>query len=284
MLVALLPPVVMLAMAIVGLELTPSDLRRVLRYPALVGVGVACQALCLPVVAAGLVLLLVPDPVVAGGLILTAAAPQAMTSNYFALLGRANVALSVTLTAASSVLALVTTPVAASLGFAHLLGRQSAFDLPPGAIVEQVLMGLLVPVAVGMAIRHMAPALVARHRAAIHRLSLAAILAALGIIVALELATIGRHIASIAALTALFTAVAAALGFAFGRTLGWTRADTLTLVAGFPARSLSIATLISVNVLGRTDFLAFAVVFYVVQGLLIVPVMLLGRAPETLAP
>jgi BASS family bile acid:Na+ symporter len=250
MLVTLLPPIVMLAMAIVGLELTPADLRRVLRYPAQVGIGTACQAVCLPLVAAGLVVLVEPDPVVAGGLILTAAAPQAMTSNHFALLGRANVALSITLTVASSVLALVTTPLAASLGFEQLLGRQPAFDLPPGAIVEQVLAGLLLPVAAGMTIRHHAPALVA------------------------------RHLGSIGALTALFRMVAAGLGFGLGRVLGWTWPDTLTVIAGFPARSLTVATLISVNVLGRTDFLAFAALFYVVQAFLLVPVMLFGRAPE----
>jgi BASS family bile acid:Na+ symporter len=280
MLVTLLPPIVMLAMAIVGLELTPADLRRVLRYPAQVGIGTACQAVCLPLVAAGLVVLVEPDPVVAGGLILTAAAPQAMTSNYFALLGRANVALSITLTVASSVLALVTTPLAASLGFEQLLGRQSAFDLPPGAIVEQVLAGLLLPVAAGMTIRHHAPALVARHRRTIHRVSLVAVLGALSIIVVVESTTIARHLGSIGALTALFTLVAAGLGFGLGRVLGWTRPDTLTVIAGFPARSLTVATLISVNVLGRTDFLAFAALFYVVQAFLLVPVMLFGRAPE----
>jgi hypothetical protein len=49
------------------------------------------------------------------------------------------------------------------------------------------------------------------------------------------------------------------------------------VLAGFPSRSLSIAALISINVLGRTDFLAFAAPFFLVQALLLVPVMLLAR-------
>ena len=55
------------------------------------------------------------------------------------------------------------------------------------------------------------------------------------------------------------------------------REDAVTMVAAFPSRSLSIATLIAVNVLGRLEFLSFAVIFFLVQALLLVPVMLLTR-------
>jgi hypothetical protein len=51
----------------------------------------------------------------------------------------------------------------------------------------------------------------------------------------------------------------------------------VTLIAAFPSRSLSIATLIAVNVLGRMEFLSFAVVFFLVQTVLLVPVMILAR-------
>ena len=61
------------------------------------------------------------------------------------------------------------------------------------------------------------------------------------------------------------------------RALSWTRPDTVTLLAAFPSRSLSIATLIAVNVLGRLDFLAFAATFFLVQAALLVPAMLLAR-------
>ena len=108
------PLLIILAMVVVGLELTPADLSRVLRYPAHVAVALLCQVLILPLLAAALILLLRPAPAIAGGLILAAAAPQAMSSNYFCLLARTDVALSVTLTAASSVLAVASTPLIAA--------------------------------------------------------------------------------------------------------------------------------------------------------------------------
>ncbi|HXX11211.1 MAG TPA: bile acid:sodium symporter [Burkholderiales bacterium] len=166
-----LPILVMLAMTIVGLELTVEDLGRVLHYPVEVAAGVIGQVLTLPLIAAGLILLLHPEPAVAGGLILAAAAPQAMTSNYYCLLGRGNVALSVTLTAASSVLALASTPLVSDLAFGILLARDASFALPPGKVMQQILTGLLLPVSVGMLVRHRAPGFVERNRARFQRLT-----------------------------------------------------------------------------------------------------------------
>ena len=237
--------------------------------------------LVLPLVAAALILLLRPEPAVAGGLILAAAAPQAMTSNYFCLLGRANLALSVTLTAASSVLALISTPLLARLGFGLLLDQQAGFALPVDKVMLQVVTGLLLPVGAGMLVRHYASAFVARNHEHLQRLTMIAVVALLAIILVDQAATIERNLGSIVVTATLFTAAATALGLGIAKAFSWTRADTVTLLAAFPSRSLSIATLISINVLGRTDFLAFAAPFFLVQALLLVPVMLLARPART---
>jgi len=273
-----LPVLIILAMTIVGLELTAEDLNRVVHYPAEVAVGLIGQVLALPLIAAGLILLLRPEPAVSGGLILAAAGPQAMTSNYYCLLGRANIALSVTLTAASSILALASTPLIAGFAFGLLLQQDAGFSLPAGKVTQQVITGLLLPVAAGMLVRRRAPRFVERNRQRFQRLTVIAIVVMLSIILVDQAETIQRNLASIVIAALLFTAGAAALGLGIARALSWPRADTVTLVAAFPSRSLSIATLIAVNVLGRLDFLAFAGTFFLVQAALLVPVMLLVRA------
>ena len=272
-----LPILVMLAMTIVGLELTVGDLTRVLHYPLEVAAGLVGQVVALPVIAAALILVLQPEPAVAGGLILAAAAPQAMTSNYYCLLGRANVALSVTLTAASSVLALASTPLVSGLAFGMLLERDASFVLPAGKVMQQVLTGLLLPVGAGMLVRHRAPGFVERNRVRFQRLTVVTIVAMLVIILVDQADTVRRNLASIVSAAVLFTAGAAAVGFSIARVLSRPRADALTLLVAFPSRSLSIATLIAVNVLGRLDFLAFAATFFVIQAALLVPAMLLAR-------
>jgi BASS family bile acid:Na+ symporter len=158
------PLLIVFAMAVVGLELTPVDLFRVLHYPKQVAVALACQVLILPLIAAALIVLLRPAPAVAGGLILTAAAPQAATSNYYCLLARADIALSVTLTAASSVLAVASTPLVAGLAFDWLLEQQTGVRLPVGKVMQQVVTGLLLPVCAGMLVRRYAAGFVERNR------------------------------------------------------------------------------------------------------------------------
>ena len=267
----------MLAMTIVGLELTFADLRRVLHYPMHVAVALLGQVLVLPLIAAALILLLRPEPAIAGGLILAAAAPQAISSNYYCLLARADIALSVTLTAVSSALAVASTPLVAALGFGLLLEQGEGFVLPVGKVVQQVVTGLLLPVSAGMLVRHYAPGFVERNRVRFQRLSLAAVGFMLAILLADQAGTIRRNLLPIVLAAGLFTVSAAALGFGLAKAFSWSREDTVTMVAAFPSRSLSIATLIALNVLGRLEFLSFAVVFFLVQSLLLVPVMMLSR-------
>jgi BASS family bile acid:Na+ symporter len=273
-----LPLLIMLAMTIVGLELTVVDMRRVLHYPLQVAAAFLGQLLVLPLLAAALILMLHPQPAVAGGLILVAAAPQAISSNFFCLLARADVALSVTLTAVSSALAVFSTPLIAGLMFGLLLEQEAGFALPVLAVMRQVATGLLLPVGTGMLMRHYAPGFVARHRLRFQRLSLAAMGVMLAILLLNQARTIQDNLATIVLAAVLFTAGAAALGFGLAKAFSWSREDMVTLIAAFPSRSLSIATLIAVNVLGRLEFLSFAVVFFLVQAVLLVPAMILARS------
>jgi bile acid:Na+ symporter, BASS family len=272
-----LPLLIILSMAIVGLELTVADLRRVLHYPTHVAAALVGQVLMLPLIAATLLVILRPEPVIAGGLILAAAAPQAISSNYFCLLARADIALSVTLTAVSSALAVATTPLVAALGFSLFLEQDASFALPVGKVAQQVVTGLLLPVSAGMLVRHYAPGFVARNRTRFQWLSVVAVVLMLAILIADQAGTIWRTLLPTVLIAVLFMAGAAAVGFGMAKSFSWNREDTVTMVAAFPSRSLSIAILVAVNVLEQLDFLSFAVVFFLVQSLLLIPLMMLSR-------
>jgi BASS family bile acid:Na+ symporter len=272
-----LPLLIIVLMTIVGLELTVADLRRVLHFPQHVAAALLAQVLVLPLLAAALIVALHPAPAVAGGLILAAAAPQAMSSNYFCLLARADVALSVTLTAMSSALAVFSTPLVASLLFGLLLEQEAGFVLPVLKVMQQVATGLLMPVATGMLVRHFAPGFVARNRVRLQRLSLAAVGVMLAVLLVNQARTIQDNFVAIVLASILFVACAAALGLGMARAFSWNRDESVTMIAAFPSRSLSIAILIAVSVLGRLEFLSFAVVFFLVQSALLVPAMILAR-------
>jgi BASS family bile acid:Na+ symporter len=272
-----LPLLIIVAMTVVGLELTVADLLRVLHFPMHVAAALLAQMLMLPLLAAALILALHPAPAVAGGLILAAAAPQAISSNYFCLLARADIALSVTLTAVSSALAVISTPLIAGLMFGLLLEQEAGFALPVLAVMHQVATGLLLPVCAGMLVRHLAPGFVARNRVRFQRLSLAAVGVMLAVLLVDQARTIQDNFVTIVLAAVLFMAGAAALGLGMARAFSWNRDESVTMVAAFPSRSLSIATLIAVNVLGRLEFLSFAVIFFLVQSALLVPAMVMAR-------
>lgn len=271
------PLLIALLMTVVGLEVTWADVRRVLHFPWQIGASLLGQAVLLPLWAALLVRLLDVQPVVAGAIMLIACAPQATMSNVFCMLARSDVALSVTMTAVSNLLALVITPASTWLGFHWLFDQHSGLSLPAGQVLRHLATGMFLPLIAGMLMRHFAADLVARHRARLQAVSMAALAVLLGLI----LWSGGREavplIAPLAQVGTAFTLGAAALGFALARAVGWPARDVVTLVAAFPARSLSVATLITVNVLGQTSFLALAALFFLLQALLMTPLMLLLR-------
>src|SRR5262245_13497705 len=99
-------------MFVVGTDLTANDFWRVGRQPGTILGATAAQVLLLPILGWLLVRWLNLQPVIAQGLLLVAACPSGAMANLYTLLARANVALSVILTAVSCLTAVVTTPLA----------------------------------------------------------------------------------------------------------------------------------------------------------------------------
>ena len=107
-LVSVLLGVIMLGM---GITLGMDDFRRVLTIPKAVAAGVILQFTIMPLAGIGLALAFQLESGLAVGLILVACCPGGTASNVVTHLARANVALSVTLTMASTILAIVLTPL-----------------------------------------------------------------------------------------------------------------------------------------------------------------------------
>ena len=118
-----LPVAVFYLMWVVGLELTPADFRRVIEYPKATLAGVATQLTLVPVIGGLLVVLLEPRPAIAAAVILIATSPGGSISNILTVLARGNPGLSVTLTALTNTIGVITFPLLAAVGFELLLGE-----------------------------------------------------------------------------------------------------------------------------------------------------------------
>ena len=261
-------------MFVIGLELTGADFRRMVTQPRAVVAGTLGPLLLLPLLAAGLLESGQWPPSVVAGLILLAAGPAGALANVYAYLAGANAALVVTLTALSCLIAVITLPVLTGWGFALWLAADPTVAVPIWPMIGQLLFLLLLPVAVGMAVRHRWPVWSARRRGAAQRLALLGLLALLGFVLydQVDLLRVAWRDQVFAAL--LFTLLAMAAGWAVGWLAGLEPRDRFTLLCEFAVRNLAIATLVAVTLLGRTDFVAFAAVLFLIQT----PVLLLAVA------
>ncbi|GAA4431896.1 bile acid:sodium symporter family protein [Actinokineospora soli] len=152
-----LPIALAIIMFGLGLHLTVADFTRVAKVPKAALLALATQVLVLPAVCLGLVLLFDLEPLLAVGMMLLAASPGGTTANIFSHLAGGDVALNITLTAINSVLAVVTLPIVVNLAIAGFLEEGTSIGLQPAKML-QVFAIVLVPVAIGMAVRKRWPA------------------------------------------------------------------------------------------------------------------------------
>ncbi|GGM79276.1 Na+-dependent transporter [Longimycelium tulufanense] len=151
--VPLLLGVIMFGM---GLTLRPADFLLVLRRPLVVLLGLFAQYLVMPLAAWGIGTLLGLPPLLLVGLILVGSAPGGTASNVIVYLARGDVALSVTLTSVSTLLAPLLTPL-----LVLWLGG-STLPVDALALLRSILSVVLVPIVAGVLIRTLAGTLVDR--------------------------------------------------------------------------------------------------------------------------
>ncbi len=266
----LVPAVLTLLMLIVGMDLTVEDFRRVARFPGTVLWVTVAQVLLLPPLAIALVLIAKPGPVIAIGMILTSVSPGGALSNYYVYLARANVALSITLTAISSLVSVMTIPPIASWSLALLERQVDVVQAPGGQIVRVLLAFVLAPICLGMLVRWWKPGLVSRTAAAVRRLSMVGVVTVVVATIMDQGMSIGGETLLLVALALAMTIASAAVGYGVGALFRRDSGDSLTLAFEFGARNLAIVALIGATALGSAQYVLFSTVFFLAQ----VPVVL----------
>ena len=147
-------PILTLLMFDLGLTLQPRDFSLVLRQPRAVSIALFGQIVLLPVLAFVLAWVFRLPPEFFIGMVLIACCPGGSSSNVFSMLAKGDVALSVMLTALSSLITLFTIPFI--INWATELSMhdaQSSIHLPVGNLLVQNLLLVFLPVVIGMLVR-----------------------------------------------------------------------------------------------------------------------------------
>lgn len=143
-------PILIVLMFLLGIDLNKEAFANVTRQPKAVAMGLVGQIVLLPLIAFGIAWALKLPPIYFMGLVLVACCPGGSSSNVFSMLAKGDVALSVTLTAVSSIVTLFTLPVIMAY-VAEFVSSTNGCDihLPIGKLFMQNIVLLFVPLLAG---------------------------------------------------------------------------------------------------------------------------------------
>jgi len=249
---------VMMAM---GLALTLQDLKQVLIKPKAIIAGLSAQLLLLPAMTIGLGFLFSSPPVIAAGAIILAACPGGVTSNAYVFSARADIALSVGLTAIASMVTVFSIPFLTLFALDLHLDRSEMPALSALQMTWTLAQFTIIPVALGMLFRAWQPGLAKKSIEPLRIITLIALIliAAIGTINAWD--TIVENIWTAGILMATINIVAMSLGYGLGNLLRLPFKQMATITFEVGVQNLSMALFVCLTFL-KSPELAVATLVY----------------------
>lgn len=216
----------------VALEIKVDDFKRLAQQPKVAVVGIIAQFVLLPAATFLLVWLISPHPSIGLGMMLVAACPGGNISNFLAHLAKGNTALSVSLTAVGTVLAIVLTPfnfqLWASL-YAPTAGLLRTVELNGVELFQAILLVAGLPLALGMITAHYRPILAARLAKGVKPFSIVIFIGFVVIALAGNFRYFLQYIHLVAGVVFIHNALALATGYYAARITRLSAADCRTI-------------------------------------------------------
>ena len=257
----LLPLALAIVMLGMGLSLIPEDFKRITRYPKAVAVGTVCQVLLLPLIGALITLVVPMQPAIAVGLIVLAVCPGGPSSNLVTYLAKGDVALSVTLTAVSSIITVFTIPLFTNLALQYFLGKSAAIALPIGSTMLQIFLITLLPTAIGMAIRHQFPDTARRLEKQMSRFAVGLLALIIVLLLVREGSKLPGFLVQVGIGVVLLNLLAMLAGILAGKLFRLSLAQQICIAIEVGIQNGTLAITITAGLLNNTDMAVPAAVY-----------------------
>lgn len=276
----LLPLGLAFIMFSIGLGLSVHDFTRVFRYPRAMLLGLGNQIILLPLIGLTVLIGFEGRPEFAIGLMILAASPGGITSNLLSTLAGGSAALSVSMTAITSLLSIVTVPLI--LGFAqHLyMGDSKAVTMPIGMVMGSILVVTGLPIAIGMALQKWKPAAANWVRPkARHLATLVFAIIVIGTFVG-QMDNIIGNFAEIGPRLLALNVLTMALGLYSGRLLALNHADSITIAIECGLQNAALAIFIAVSVLNSPILVVPAITYALIMNITAAGFIFWARRPQ----
>jgi len=251
-----------------GLTLKTKDFGSVFAAPKAVFLGLGGQLFLLPLVAFLLVTVLPLPPEAAIGLIILAACPGGVTSNGIVYAVRADVALSITLTATASLITVFSLPLIVSYGLVYVFGTATDLQLPLLQTMRSLFMITVLPVSVGMLVYRYLPRLRDAIESSCRWITIVLLVAIITHGTVSNINTLASRLWLIVLASILLVCVTMGIGYGLSRLCSLNKKQRITISVEIGVQNVAMSFLIAGTYLNRQDFTTLPAVYGVCMFLI----------------
>ncbi|MBE9057681.1 bile acid:sodium symporter family protein [Sphaerospermopsis sp. LEGE 08334] len=250
--------IIMLGM---GLSLVPEDFQRVTKYPKAVAIGLTSQLIFLPIIGFIIAKVVPMQPTIAMGLMIVALCPGGVSSNIITFLAKGDVALSVTLTAFSSLITVLTIPIFGNLAYQHFLGETATIALPILPTILQIFIMTIVPICLGMIVRKLFPKFAISLEKVTNRLAGGLLALIILLLVIREWEKLPGFLVQVGVGVVLLNTISMFLGFYLSKLLNLNPAQQICIAIEVGLQNGTLAIAITAGILNNPDMAIPAAVY-----------------------
>jgi BASS family bile acid:Na+ symporter len=271
--------IIMLGM---GMNLVPHDFTRIVKYPKAILIGLSNQLIFLPSIGFLLAIAFDLSPVMAIGLMILATCPGGPTSNLITQICKGNIALSVTLTAITSIVSVLTIPFILSFALDYFVnGANVKIKLPILDTIIQIFGITLIPIGIGMLIRRFKTKFAIQMESPMRIASTVIFISVFIAAIVVNFNMIGQAMKEVGLVTLLLNIITLGLGYASARLfkLDSKIVRSISIESGVQNGALAfvIATSILNNIEMGIPTVAYVIWMYITSGILM---WRLSKRPE----
>ena len=254
----LLPIALIIVMFGMGLPLKTDDFKRVIIFPKAGILGLFGQLILLPVIAFIFIWLFPMPQEIAIGVIILSACPGGIVSNIIVFSGKADTALSVTLTAINSFITVFTIPFIVQAGLIFVLGKGEAPDLPVLKLMGMLFSLTILPIGLGMILGHKKPNLGISSEPFFRKLGTILIILFIVFAVLGEIDFVMENLVAVAPLSLLFNLVMMTIGLLLVNVFSLKLLQKITIAVEIGVQNTTLAFLIAFTILNNRQYMIFA--------------------------
>ena len=257
----LYPVALSIMMFSMGLTLKVKDFISIFTEPKAVGLGLVGQLLFLPAVAFLIVTATPLPPEAAIGLIILSACPGGVTSNGIVYAVRADVALSITLTASASLITVFTLPLIVSYGLVYVFGMSTDLQLPLLETMKNLFQVTVLPVSIGMALYHYLPKVKARIEFGCRWTTIVLLIVMITHGTVLNIDLLAEQLGLIVVASLLLVCVTMGLGYLLSRFFSLNKKQGVTISVEIGVQNVAMSFLVAGTYLQRPDFTTLPAIY-----------------------